>query len=93
MDITQMLYKAFLDCKQSVQESFYYWRQDRFEKEYRKLAAKWNEVSRQCYALEQRLRRCSGSVYNSVLEQYNEARAKAQKLSEKVKSLSEQRIR
>lgn len=93
MNITQMLYKAFLDCKQSIQESFYYWRQDKFEKEYRKLAAKWNEVSRQCYALEQRLRHCSSDVYHSVLEQYNKARAEAQELSKKVKSLSEQRIR
>ena len=91
METTNLLYKIFLDWRQSLKDSFYYFHQDRLQEKYREMYVKWNDLSRLCYELKQHAypacfedsdnrELCKACWRRSVVKKYRKAYAKAQNL-------------
>lgn len=77
--------------KQEIKDSFRYFRQDRLQEKHREMSAKWNNLSRVCYELEQHVYPacfedsdnrdiCKSCWRRSIVKKYRKAYAKAQKL-------------
>ena len=87
MKIVQILHKKFID-----------WKQERLQKQICELNTKWENLSRQCYELEQHLDAgclkdsvnrdvCESCVRYQFVQDYQKAQFKAKKLKEKIIAL------
>ena len=85
--------------KQKIEDSFYYFRQDRLQAKYYKLSGKWNDVSRQCYELDQLLNYYTHCVppvkkdiyYYFLLKKYERVYAKMCDLGKTVRALQKEK--